>query len=217
MKRLLLFALGCLLPAIAGASAPLTGSGGSYYTTDLTPLTSGSLNPPRLDAAGQTLVSSLYPLQTQAVGTDLDVVVPLTNSTLAYVTGYVVGGVLTLGWVTRTNISASRLVDVKLVIAKADASTYTLYLFDHYPTWSTFNDHATPVINSADWNGLIDVISLTSPNSGLGVHTFYENRVLGEILTPAESRNLFGVLTVTGTPTFANTQSLQITLGFSQD
>lgn len=218
-KKILLGALCALLPISAMAAAPYQGAGSALYTTDTTPLTPGTINPQRLDSLGQTYVNALSPLSIfgTVLGNHRKLDIPITNSTSAYVSGYSVGGPLYFGGMSRLPMSPVVLNEVTLDIAKADTSTYTLYILSHYPTWSSFTDHAAPSINSADWNYVIDKVSLTGGVSGLGAHTILINDTLNDVLVPAENQSLYGVLVVTGTPTFANAQSLQLTLGYSQE
>jgi hypothetical protein len=218
-RKLLLGALCALLPTVALAAAPYNVVGPSVYTTDTTPLTPNNYYVQRLDPQAQTLINALNPLPTFGItlGKHDKLDVAITNATTAYTTGNVVGGVLYLGGMSRQNMGAVTLQNVTLDVAKTDASTYTLYVFTHYPYWSTFNDKAAPSINSADWDYVADVVPLTGGLSGLGTHTVFINRTLNDVLIPAENKSLYGVLVVTGTPTYANTQSLQLTLGFTQD
>lgn len=134
----------------------------------------------------------------------------------AYVTGHQVGGLITIQNMidASNNQGAAYLRSLQLTIASLQTAAFTLYLFNQQPTNSTWTDAAAPAIAAADVPFLIGAYKFTSPDSGLGTYSLYTLDNLNKLYTIPNSDNiLYGILTVTGTPTFAATTDVSLSVG----
>ena len=97
--------------------------------------------------------------------------------------------------------------------------TFSLYLFNANPTASTFTDTNAAAINAADINKVCGVIASGTASSALGTHTTWNiSNITQEFVSAtAGLQTIYGVLIVTGTPTFTSTSDLTINLTVLQD
>jgi len=141
---------------------------------------------------------------------------PLITSGSAYTANQLCGsGSMLFTNVIRNN---SGLLESIYINCKSVQTTgLKFYAFNSNPSSTTWNDKSAPSINAADFNKLIGVYSLSSPDSGLGTHTNYCLDGIGKSFYISGSTSLYGVLVVTGTPTFFSTSDLIITLNIVED
>jgi hypothetical protein len=149
-------------------------------------------------------------------GTSQVQVTPAVTAASAYVTGNVVGGLLTFANVVQATVLSGVLESVTLAIKSTQTATFKLYLFRSAPS-ATFTDKTSPAINAADASLLLDVITLSGGDSGLGANaTLYVADNIGKSLVLAGTA-LYGVLVVTGTPTFTTTTDVVVTASILKD
>lgn len=140
----------------------------------------------------------------------------------AYTAGNVVGGVLSFSNAVRTQnaINSGRLQNV-LVTSKSTQALVEmdLYLFNANPTGSTFTDKAAPAIAAADIPKLIAKVALMSVDANLGAnYTSWQALGIGLVFQLGSGNTtLYAVLVTRGTPTFASTSDITVTLGIQDD
>lgn len=142
----------------------------------------------------------------------------------SYASGSVVGGVQAFpncfrGVGVYQNKGSGVLQDVTLVSTSAQTASFSVWLFNASPSLSTLNNFALPVLNSADAPKLITgaPILLGTGSNGLGgTVTSWGADALGRAVY-SPSGTLYVVMTVSGTPTFATSSDLTLTLSFLQD
>jgi hypothetical protein len=159
------------------------------------------------------------PTGTNAVfvgGTSQVQVTPAVTAASAYVTGNVVGGLITFANAVQGTVLSGVLESVTLAIKSTQTATFKLYLFSSAPA-TTFTDKTAPAIGTGDAAKLLDGITLTGADSGLGSNvTLYVADNIGKSLVLAGTA-LYGVLTVTGTPTFTTTSDVVVTASILKD
>jgi hypothetical protein len=133
----------------------------------------------------------------------------------AYTTGNVVGGKITFSSALLT-AGSGVLESISLRSKSVQTATFTLFLFDSNPTNTTWTDKTAPSINVNDIPFLVGAFQLSSFSSGLGTHTIYMLNGISQTLA-AGATTLYGILIVTGTPTFTATTDLTLALGILQD
>lgn len=151
----------------------------------------------------------------QVGGKTAKVSVSPTVTAAAYATGNVVGGKITFSSALLA-AGSGVLESIWLKIKTVQTATFQLSLFDSNPTNSTWTDKAAPAINVADLPFLIGTYVLSTPLSVLGTETIYNLNAIAQAIN-AGATTLYGILTVTGTPTFGSTSDVSVCLGLLQD
>jgi hypothetical protein len=151
----------------------------------------------------------------QVGGKTAKVSVSPTVTAAAYATGNVVGGKITFS-AALLAAGSGVLESIWLKIKTVQTATFQLSLFDSNPTNSTWTDKAAPAINVADLPFLIGTYALGPASSVLGTETIYNLNAIAQAIN-AGATTLYGILTVTGTPTFGSTSDVTISLGILQD
>ena len=149
-------------------------------------------------------------------GKTSSVTVTPTVNTSAYTANYEVGGLMTFASVVGT-VGSGLLQSVRLNCKSTQTTTFKLFLFNTNPANTTWTDHAAPAIVATDVPSIIEVVYLTTAESGLGTHTFYSVDSIGKSFVIPSGNSLYGVLTTTGTPTFASNSDISVTLNVIQD
>jgi hypothetical protein len=159
------------------------------------------------------------PTGTNAVfvgGTSQVQVTPAVTAASAYATGNIVGGLITFANAVQGTVLSGVLESITLAIKSTQTATFKLYLFGSAPS-TTFTDKTAPAIGTGDAAKLLDVISLSGGDSGLGANcTLYVADNIGKSLVLAGTA-LYGVLTVAGTPTFTTTSDVVVTASILKD
>jgi hypothetical protein len=181
-------------------------------TIDIDQTTPGTTNGVQINAAlpaGANIVGSLLGR------TSAPSVTPTVTASSAYSAGNVVGGLLSFANAVDAALSGV-LQRVTLNCKSVQTAGFKLYIFSANPSASTFTDKTAPAIAAADIGKLVDIISLGFPDSGLGTHTLYVSDCVGDALVLAAS-SLSAVLVTTGTPTFAGSSDISVSLGILKD
>lgn len=139
----------------------------------------------------------------------------------AYLANDLIGTLLTFSNVFREQQPSGYLVSVCITDKAAQASDMDLYILREPFSSSTVLTNNGPFDPAdSDLNKIIAVVALGSTSR----FSFTDNGVkcLGSLTTPVWSsgtskRSLYGVLVARGTPTFASTSDLTITVGVSRD
>jgi hypothetical protein len=106
------------------------------------------------------------------------------------------------------------LESIRVTCKSVQTTALKLYIFDSNPLNTTWTDKSTAAINAADIASLRGVFLLPSADSGLGTHTIWNLEGIGASFIAA---NLYGLLVVVGTPTFASTSDITVKLGIIND
>jgi hypothetical protein len=138
-----------------------------------------------------------------------------TVTAAAYATGNIVGGKMTFSAALLT-AGSGVLESITLKIKTVQTATFTLALFDSNPTNSTWTDKTASAINAADIPFHIGNFILNGPSSVLGTETIYNLNGIGKAINAGAS-TLYGVLVVTGTPTFGSTTDISVVIEILQD
>jgi hypothetical protein len=214
------------LPTGAATSAlqPSLGTAGTPSSNVITVQGISSMTPFKVDGSGVTQPVSIATMPAlvastanigQVGGKTAKVSVSPTVTASAYATGNVVGGKITFSNALLT-AGSGVLESIWLKIKTVQTATFQLSLFDSNPTNSTWTDKAAPAINVADLPFLIGTYALSTPLSVLGTETIYTLDAIGHAIN-AGATTLYGILTVTGTPTFGSTSDISVALGILQD
>lgn len=106
------------------------------------------------------------------------------------------------------------LESIRVTCKSIQTTALKLYIFDTNPTNTTWTDNSTASINALDIPFLRGVFTLSAPDSGLGTHTVWNLEAIGCSFIGA---NLYGILVVVGTPTFASITDITVKLGIVDD
>lgn len=146
-----------------------------------------------------------------------------TVDTNVYATGELVGGKLTFTAALGDYTGTGYINSVRVSDLAAQAVDFDLVLFSKDPTGTTFTDQAAFDIADTDMTKVLAVINLGSSSR----FSFADNGVkyIGSLMIPVEgktssgglSRTIYGAFISRGTPTFATSADVTITLGISQD
>jgi len=142
-------------------------------------------------------------------------VTPTITSSSAYAAKNIVGGLLTFANAFGTALSG-RIESITLTSKSVQTAGFTVHLFKSNPTNTTWTDKTTPTINAADIPFYRGGYVLANPNSDLGTVTVYTLDASGKFVV-ASTTSLYVVLETTGTPTFASTTDLTLSIAISQD
>jgi hypothetical protein len=126
----------------------------------------------------------------------------------AYVSGQVVGGLISLANAARVN-SGSGLIQSVSVTAKTNlTATYFVYFFDTNPTNSTFTDNSALAINVADLPFLCGVAQCTTNFSGGTPQILQASNVAIPFKLSAAATTLYAVIVIQGAQSFASTSAV---------
>jgi hypothetical protein len=146
----------------------------------------------------------------------------LTVQAAAYGAADLVGGKLTFASVARVSGGAALLRGVVIgdqASNSAANSVYDLILFDSDPTGTTFTENSPLDVADADLNKIIGVVRFDGV-AGTTLFANADNAVLFKVvelpLQLSGSTSLFGALIARGTPTYAATTDVFITLLLEQ-
>ena len=134
----------------------------------------------------------------------------------AYSAGNVVGGLISFGTVVNSTV-LSGVIESMTVAAKINyTGGFKLNIFASSPS-TTFTDKTAPAITTADTAKWLDEIVFSSAVQTLGTNcSFYKADNIGSAVVLAGT-TLYGVLTCTGTPTFATTSDVVVTTQILKD
>lgn len=217
-------------PALGTAGAPsadvLTVQGATSMTalkvdgSAVTQPVSAASLPLPAGAATQTTLAAVVtalggPL---AVATSTAVVsaTPTVTASSAYAAGNVVGGKLTFA--SAVGAAGGGVIQSARIACKTvQAGALKLYIFSQDPSNSTWTDKSAAAINAADIPFLIDILTFSIADSGLGTHTIYPLDGIGKSFVCTSGSSLFGVLVTSGTPTFGSTSDITVSLNILKD
>jgi hypothetical protein len=129
----------------------------------------------------------------------------------AYTAGQEAGGLMAFAV---GGAGSGILESIRVTCKSIQTTALKLYIFDTNPTNTTWTDKSTASINALDIPFLRGVFVLSGADSGLGTHTIWNLEAIGCSFVGA---NLYGVLVVVGTPTFASTTDITVKLGIVDD
>lgn len=148
---------------------------------------------------------------------------PTITSGSAYVSGYQLGGIMTLANALRQNSSCgygiSELIGVTILDSSAQNAPIDIWLFNTSPT-ITSTDHTAFAMTAANMDAqCIGVVSIGTAYSAAAAVSVSSSqnlnkmlRVIGSQGVPglvANANNVYAVAVVRGTPTYGSTTALQ--------
>lgn len=178
-----------------GGSAVVTGTG------------AGGSGIPRVTVSNDSVVHN---------NTSVTVQVNPTISTSAYVSGYNVGGLLTLSSVGRVSGGSVDLNSITVFDKSKQNAPFWVTLYSTNPTNSTFTDHATQAINNADIAAPIGSFLITAGGPTFSANSFYGVYGLSHTISIPSGTTLYASVMTTGTPTYAGANDLEFTFTFIQ-
>jgi DNA-binding phage protein len=142
-----------------------------------------------------------------------------TSISPAYSSGDQIGSVITLNEVVRGFYKTSVLLSAVVVDKDKQASALDVFIFSESPTVTSVDNGAFSVSDSEASSKLLGVISIAATDyKDTALNSIAAVGNLGMLVSPTlESRSLYAVVVSRGTPTFASTSSLTLTLGFMKD
>jgi hypothetical protein len=160
----------------------------------------------------------ILPIKSGGVSSTTNVTAtPTVTSGSAYAAGNTAGGLMTFTAAMLASQSGT-LQSIRISCKTVQTTGIKLYLFDTNPTNSTWADKTatTTMINAADIPYLMGSYSLLNPDSGLGTHTIWCLDGIGKSFVSGGTA-IYGIMTVTATPTFTSTSDLAVKLGIMVD
>lgn len=131
----------------------------------------------------------------------------------AYTAGNIMGGIMTFAGVLDSVRFAGILQSITVKFkGTAVTGNVQLSLFKASPSNGTYGDKTAGTWNSADMANLLGVYQLSAPLGPLGTMTVYDLDGIGKAIV-GTTTSLFGILTVSGTPTPASTSDLTVEVG----
>jgi hypothetical protein len=220
------------LPAIpAGTNVighVIADSGSTTAVTGNVAVTNAGLT--NLDVA---LSTRLKPADTLAAVTTVTTVAALTSGNVggfttaikdaaavtagAYVAGNAVGAKRTLTNAVRVSGGTGIIDSVVLLDRANQKAAMELIIFDSDPTNATITDHAAFVFGTDDLKVVARISIGAADYVTLNSKALVCLRGLAIAVKAVGSTSLFAVLVTTGTPTFAATTDVQLTVGILQD
>lgn len=163
-----------------------------------------------------------YPIASEvhlgAVGGNTAIVAPtITVTAGAYTANDVVGGVVTLTGAARVSGTATTLTRLSLMDAANQKAQLEILFFNANPSASTFTNDAAPVIHANDiakYVGRVTVYASDYVTINSKALVCLAN--IGLAMKPV-SADLYMVICTPGTPTYAATSDLTMSLAFYQD
>lgn len=152
------------------------------------------------------------------VGGKTFVVAPaITVTAGAYHAGDNIGGILTLTAAARVAAIGTTLTRLSVLDAANQKAQLELLFFSANPAASTFTDNAAPVIHANDVAKFVGRITVyASDYLVVGAKAVACIANIGLAMIPAAT-SLFCVILTPGTPTYAATSDLGISMAFYQD
>lgn len=204
---------------MADGVAITAGSGTNIFTDDLG--ASGHAQRIKLihgvDGTNDGDVAKSNPLPTYNYGRSSTVsVTPTVSTTPAYTAKDVAGGKMTFSSALDSTTLSGILDSIVIRCKSVQTTGFKLALFSDDPSNSTWTDNSIAAINASDIPFLLGVWTLGAPESDLGTVTLYELDGIGARIT-GSSATIYGVLTVTATPTFASTTDITVELRITRD
>lgn len=141
---------------------------------------------------------------------------PTVSTTPAYTAGDAVGGKLTFANATRVSAYSGRVKSVIVTDQNKQNSVIDLVLFNADPSGTTFTDNAILDIADADMVKIIARVPLVDWVN-LNDNAFCAVNNLSLDFNLASGSALYGCLVTRGTPTFAATSDIIVTLVIEQD
>ena len=145
-------------------------------------------------------------------------VTPLvTSGTPAYVSGYGVGGLMTLSGAVRVAQGTGVWESLLITDHANQKAPYDVLIFGGSPVGGTVTDHVT-----FDWGSALPQL-IAHLSVGAGDYTTIHARAvaqyptIGQVIKPASGMNLYAVIVTSGTPQFAGTADLSFTFGILTD
>lgn len=174
-----------------------------------------SANAENLITVGQQTKAGGLPVTLSSDVTASVTVTPTVTASSAYTAGNEVGGLLAFANAVGTALGG--IVQSITVTSKSVQTTaFKLYLFSANPTNSTWTDKAAPAINAADLPSLLGVYTIGAADSGLGTMTVWNLDGVSKSFR-SSTTSLYGVLVAIGTPTFASTSDVSVTVSALKD
>jgi hypothetical protein len=213
-------------PVTPGAAASQSNLIGVQFNTSLPTLTNGQQAAAQADSSGRQLVNvgTALPTGTNVIGQVGGTTVPVTQalvvSLTAYTSGQCLGSLETYGGAGRSGGPGSGLVQSATItdVAGQDAPVDVI-VFNQQPTNSTFTDHATCTVNTADLGKVAGVIHITDCTL-LGATAPGVCQAQQQALPFAlgnSNTTLWAQAIVRGTPTYTGTGNVAVRLAFLQD
>lgn len=146
-----------------------------------------------------------------------------TISTSAYADGDALGDKLTFTAALQSSTATGYVISIMVTDLAGTTEDIDLVLFRTDPAATTFTDNAALDIADADLSKVMAVVNFGSANrfafndNGVKYVASLAIPVEGKTTASALSRTFYGALVSRGTPTFAGTSDVSVTLGISQD
>ncbi|HWU40556.1 MAG TPA: hypothetical protein VN203_23165 [Candidatus Acidoferrum sp.] len=148
-------------------------------------------------------------------------VVPTVTSGSAYASGNNVGGLLQLNPAWRTSAQGAPdqggvVQSIRLNFKSGQTAPFKAYQFVTNPSNTTWTDHTTIVMATADDFSVRPPIALTTGDSGLGTMTVYGSDAVARAHVGVGTID-YWVLVTTGTPTLASVGDMQFCVTYLLD
>lgn len=155
-------------------------------------------------------------LQVATAATLIKTATPTVSTTPAYSAGDNIGGLISLTSAVRYAAGGGTITSVVISDKAKQSAAIDVVFFTANPGSTTFTDNGALAVNAADLVSIVGVISVTSWSA------FSANSVgsaLGQSLpfVLASGTTLYAALVARGTPTYASTSDIQITVGILPD
>lgn len=142
-------------------------------------------------------------------------VTPTITSGSAYTSGNLVGPLLTFANVFDSSNSGI-IQSIRVKCKSVQTASLKMYFLTATASGGTLTDKTAPSIAAADITNLLGPFALGAADSGLGTETTWVLDGVGAAVVSA-STSLFGLLVVTGTPTFASTSDIIVEITTLKD
>jgi hypothetical protein len=143
---------------------------------------------------------------------------PTVSTSPAYSSGDVIGSLMTFSGIGRVTGGTGIIQMVTIMCKSAQAFACDLVLFHTNPSSSTFTDNAAVAVNTADYDKIIGVFSLSAGSwTSLGTPSVGQLLQSAPYKVAAGQSDIYGVLVARGTPTLASTSDLTIAVKALQD
>lgn len=154
--------------------------------------------------------------QVATAATLTKVATPTVSTTPAYTSGDSIGGLISLTSAVRYAAGGGTITSVVISDKAKQSAPIDVIFFTANPGSTTFTDNGALAVNAADLISIVGVISVTSYSA------FSANSVgsaLGQSLpfVLGSGTTLYAALVARGTPTYASTSDVQLTVGILPD
>lgn len=181
---------------------------GSKYNATLPTFTDGNRADTQSDINGFTRVAGAVTKQITAI--------PTVSTSPAYSAGDLIGGKISLANASRAATLGGTITSVVLSDKAKQSAATDVVFFTADPSNTTFTDNAALAVNAADLINIVGVVPITSWSSFSANSVGYANGV-GLGFTLAAGTTLYAALVSRGTPTYASTSDIQLTVGIVPD